>query len=58
MAVSTKPRFGRTFRAWFHGLAAHDDLPPKLDDLHQPEQSHSKPGSSDGNADQPEGQKT
>ena len=34
---------GRTFRAWFHWLAANDDLPPKLDDFHQPEQSLSEP---------------
>ena len=34
---------GRTFRTWFHWLAANDDLPPKLDDFHQPEQSLSEP---------------
>ncbi len=34
---------GRTFRTWFHWLAAQDDLPPKLDDYHQPEQSLSEP---------------
>ena len=34
---------GRTFRTWFHWLAANDDLPPKLDDFHRPEQSLSEP---------------
>ena len=34
---------GRTFRTWFHWLAANDNLPPKLDDFHQPEQSLSEP---------------
>ena len=49
---------GQTFRTWFHWLAASDDLPPKLDDFHQPEHSLSEPGSTDGSADQPEGQGT
>ncbi len=34
---------GRTFRTWFHWLAANDDLPPKLDDFHQPGKSLSEP---------------
>ena len=49
---------GRTFRTWFHWPAANDDLPPKLDDFHQPEQSLSEPGSTDGSADQPESRGT
>ena len=34
---------GRTFRVWFHWPTAHDGLPPKLDDYHQPDKSLSEP---------------
>ena len=34
---------GGTFRVWFHWPIANSNLPPKLDDLHQPEQSLSEP---------------
>ena len=34
---------GRTFRVWFHWPMASSDLPPKLDDFHQPEESLSEP---------------
>ena len=34
---------GRTFRVWFHWPMASNALPPKLDDLHRPEQSLSEP---------------
>ena len=34
---------GDTFRVWFHWPMAHDDLPPKLDDYHHPDQSLSEP---------------
>ena len=32
-----------SFRVWFHWPVAHDNLPPKLDDYHRPEQSLSEP---------------
>ena len=32
-----------TFRVWFHWPMADSSLPPKLDDLHKPEQSLSEP---------------
>ncbi len=34
---------GETFRAWFHWPMAHNDLPQKLDDYRQPQQSMSEP---------------
>ncbi len=34
---------GHTFRVWFHWPVADSSLPPKLDDLHQPERSLSAP---------------
>ena len=34
---------GQTFRAWFHWPVARENLPPKLDDYHRPEQSLSEP---------------
>ena len=34
---------GGTFRVWFHWPVANDNLPPKLDDYHQPFQSLSEP---------------
>ncbi len=33
---------GQTFRVWFHWPLAHDDLPPKLDDYHRPQESLSE----------------
>ena len=33
---------GDTFRVWFHWPQAHDNMPQKLDDYHQPEQSLSE----------------
>ena len=34
---------GNTFRVWFHWPMATQDLPPKLDDYHRPQQSLSEP---------------
>ena len=34
---------GNMFRVWFHWPVANEDLPPKLDDYHRPEQSLSEP---------------
>lgn len=33
---------GDTFRVWFHWMAARSDLPAKVDDYHQPDQSLSE----------------
>ncbi len=34
---------GSVFRVWFHWPIANNELPPKLDDYHQPEKSLSEP---------------
>ncbi len=34
---------GQTFRVWFHWPTAHEGLPEKLDDYHQPQQSLTEP---------------